>query len=347
MSDTYPSAAKPLPDKVLLSKPQVNLSRSSVARMWLVSLCSFMAIVQSSLTDNFSSLILAAVAVLTAVITEIFFSQGNKFAALRDGSSVATALILTLFLPNQLPPVYVVMGTIFAIAVVKYSFGGIGANWLNPAVGGWFFIRAAWSGIWNRSLEGADLSLSGDGLTGSVLSTGNSEGIHAGIRQFFNDTIFSITGSELPGGYVDLFASVDPGIIADRGILALLIGTIIITASTVNRSWIPAVWIGVYVFFARMTGALSYEGGWWHGDIVFSLFTGGVIAAAFILNADPVTSAKSTRGILIATVMSGLLAWFFRYHCGEPYGAVYAVAAVNVVIPIVRTIERRVLYDKR
>ncbi|MDR0472083.1 MAG: RnfABCDGE type electron transport complex subunit D [Treponema sp.] len=339
MAENFKNAweAKLPPDKHLLSKPQVNLGCSGIARMWLVSLCAFLAIMQSALTDSFSSLFLALSSVLAAVLTELLFSQNEKFSRLKDGSSVATALIITLFLPNYIPPIYGAMGTVFAIAVVKHSFGGIGSNWLNPAAGGWLFVRCAWPGVWNSAIEGAELSVLGQSLEG---------GIYTQIRSFLNETIFSVTGSELPGGYLDLLASTQPGIIADRGIFALLAGTVIITASSVNRSWIPAVWLTVYAFMVRLTGALSYGGEWPGGDLLFSLFSGGVIASAFILNADPATSAKSNWGIFAAAVLSGILAWFFRYYCGEPYGAVYAIAAINAALPVLRSFERRLLYEK-
>ena len=96
----------------LFQKPQLNLGRSSIARMWLVSLCAFLAILQSSISDSFSSLLVALSAVSAAVLTEFLFFQTDRIKRLKDGSSVATALILTLFLPNNIPPVYAVMGTV-------------------------------------------------------------------------------------------------------------------------------------------------------------------------------------------------------------------------------------------
>jgi electron transport complex protein RnfD len=167
------------------------------------------------------------------------------------------------------------------------------------------------------------------------------------LRSFFNDTVFSLTGAELPGGYMDLFAAGTPGIIADRGVLALLIGTIIITATQVNRAWIPAVWLAVFAFLVRMAGALVFGGAWWGGDMLFALSTGGVLIAAFILASDPATGAKSNCGILGASIAGAVLAFFFRFYGGEAYGAVFAVLVVNALLPIVRAFEAGHFYDKR
>jgi electron transport complex protein RnfD len=344
--------------------PQLNLARPTVSRMWLVSLCSFLAIIQSSLEDNFSSLLIALCAAAAAVLTELLFLYpGGKVSGLKDGSALASALIFTLLLPNRIPLLYVVIGAVFAIAVVKHSFGGLGSNWLNPAAGGWLFIRMAWPDVFTRALEGSPLALLSESF---VRGASNAQGSPLGIlkidyaavfnrtgrlqesmRSFFNSTIFSLTGAELPGGYLDLFVSETPGIIADRGILALLVGTVIILAFQVNRSWIPAAWLGVYGFMVYYTGALPFGGDFFGGDILFAFLSGGVLPAAFFLAADPATGAKSRTGILIACAAGGFLAWLFRYYGDDPYGAIFAVILVNALLPMVRAFETRSFYTKR
>ena len=289
--------------------------------------------------------------------------RSGRMGALKDGSAVASALVLTLFLPNRIPPIYAAAGAVFAIAVVKHSFGGLGSNWLNPAAGGWLFIRLSWPSSFKSALEASPLSLLAESLSRGV---SNPQGSPLGIlkidaaglfaaatpldntlRSFFNNTIFSFAGAELPGGYMDLFASRFPGIIADRGVLALLAGTIIITASQVSRSWIPAVYLAVFGILVRFAGALPYGGTLWEGDVLFALCTGGTLTAAFFLAADPATGAKSNGGILLAAAAGGGIAFFSRYYGAEPYGVVFAVLVVNAVLPLVRIFESRTLYAKR
>jgi len=351
-------------ERFLLHKPQISLARPTSGRMWLVNICAFMAVIQSSLSDSFSSLLVAFSAVTAAVLTEFLVCyRSGRAKVLKDGSAVASALILTLLLPNQISPVYAAIGAVFAMAVVKHCFGGLGSNWLNPAAGGWLFIRFSWPSSFMTALEGSPLSLLSD-----ILSRGisNPEGSPLGIlridaagfyaaatpldltlRSFFNNTIFSFTGAELPGGYIDLLGSRMPGIIADRGVLALLAGTIIITASQVNRSWIPVVYLAFFGFFVRLAGALPFGGSLWNGDIFFSLCTGGTLVAAFFLAADPATGAKSNLGIIFAVAAGGVLAFLFRYFGGESYGAVYAALFINALLPMIRVFENRSLYEKR
>jgi electron transport complex protein RnfD len=351
-------------EKLQSQKPQVNLARPTVGRMWLISLCAFLVVIQSSLTDGFSSLLIAVSAVAAAVITEfIILYQSGRASQLKNGSAAASALILTLLLPNTISPLYAIFGAVFAIAVIKHSFGGLGSNWLNPAAGGWLLIRLSSPGAFNKALEGSPLSLLGESLSrgfanpqGSPLGIlkidsggvfAQASNLDTAIRSFFNETVFSLTGAELPGGYMDLFAAGTPGIIADRGVFALLVGTIIITATQVNRAWIPVVWLGVYTFLVRLAGAFVFGGTWWGGDMLFALSTGGVLLAAFILASDPATGAKSNGGILGASVAGAFLAFLFRFYGGEAYGAIYAILVVNALLPIVRAFEARHFYDKR
>jgi electron transport complex protein RnfD len=325
--------------------------------MWLVSSCAGMAVLQSSLTDSFSSLIIALTAVVSAVLAELAVDKTPDKRSIRDGSAVASALVFVLLLPNHIHPVFAALGAVFAIVVVKQSFGGLGTNWLNPAMGGWLFIRFGWPGVFSGALEGSPLSLLSESLRrgfsdpqGSPLAILKISGSAAGsvdgaFTAFLNDTVFSITGTDLPGGYIDLFVFSGPGIIADRGLLALLLGTIIITAAQVNRSWIPAVYLGLYVLGIRIFGALPFGGNPGNGDSIFGLLSGGTIAAAFLLASDPVTGPKSNIGALIAALLAGIFTFIFRYQGLEPYGAFFAAALLNALVPLIRSLETRWFYS--
>ena len=316
-------------------KPQINLALPTSTRFWLINICAILVILQSSLYDTFSSFFVALGSVTAAILTEFIISYGKNWKILFDGSTLATALILSLFLPNLISPLYAAAGAAFAIAVIKYSFGGLGSNWLNPAAGAWLFIRFSWPDAFNRALEGSSL----------YEMNFNVSGVGENLRSFLNNTIFSITGTELPQGYLDLFFSRSPGIIADRGIFALLVGSIIIISfRVVNRSWIPAAYIAFFSILVRYAGALSNGEELWNGDILFALCSGGTLATAFFLVSDPVTGSKSGRGILLTALSAAGLAFLFRYLGDEPYGAIIALLCINAFQPIIRFIESQKLY---
>jgi electron transport complex protein RnfD len=135
------------------------------------------------------------------------------------------------------------------------------------------------------------------------------------------------------------------GVIADRGLLGLLLGTIIIAASQVNRFWIPLSYLTVYTFLVRIFGALPFGGDPGNGDMLFSLFTGGTLAAAFLLAADPATGPKSAPGALLVTVLAAALGFIFRYWGLEQYGAFFAIILLNALVPLIRCLESQRFYS--
>jgi electron transport complex protein RnfD len=319
-----------------------------------------MGILQSALTDGFSSLGIALAAVAGAALVELLIDHsagGGLGRSLKDGSAVASALILTLLLPNHIHPVLAALGSVFALVVIKHSFGGLGTNWLNPALGGWLFIRMGWPGAFSAALRDSSLSfLVGSMEKGFLDPQGSPLGIlkingavpghfDTLITAFLNKTVFSVMGAELPGGYIDLFSLSGSGIIADRGFLGLLLGTIIITASQVSRFWVPLSYLAIWSFLVRVFGALPFGGDLGNGDILFSLFSGGTLAAAFLLAADPVTSPKSPPGLLFATALAALFGFIFRYWGFEQYGVFFAITLLNALVPLIRWFERRNLYS--
>lgn len=299
--------------------------------MWLVSLAAFLAIVQSSLSDSFSSLIIAVVAVISAFVCEfMIYFRTEKAGMIRDGSAVTSALVFVLLLPNGINPVYAAVGVIFAILVVKSSFGGLGANWLNPALGAWLFVRWSWPDVFDGALESAvsQNSALGTGFIGDVL----------------NKHIFALFGAELPDTYLGLFNAANAGIIADRGVLALLLGTILIAASQSSRLWTPIVYLLAYGLLIRLFGALPEGGAFGNGDLFGGFLSGGTFVAAFFLLSDPSTGAKSVWGAVAAAFLAAVFSFIFRYFGAEPYGAFYAVALVNTLVPVMRGLEARFLY---
>jgi len=323
--------------KIIFSnKPQINISCSSTMRMWLICGCAFLCVLQSSLGDGGRSFIVALTTLFSALLIELLLTWRNHgFGKVRDGSTAATAMILTLLLPNLIHPFYAVFGAAFAVTVVKYSFGGLGSNWLNPAVGGWLFIRFSWPSAFANALEGSSSSVFEMAVT-------SSSALDNSVTDFFNNSIFSITGTRMPSGYIDLLFNNNPGIITDRGLFSLLIGTIFITAVGINRGWIPLVFIAVYGFLVRLAGA---DGAIGNGDMLYGIFSGGTIAAAFILAAEPASSAKLKPGILFTVFCGAFLSWFFRYKCMEYSGCFIALALVNCFTPLIKLAEEKLFFS--
>jgi Na+-translocating ferredoxin:NAD+ oxidoreductase subunit D len=318
-----------------LQMPQINLSVPSAGRMWFVCGCAFLCILQSAFGDGGKTLIIAFTAFFSALLIELLLTWRKcRAAKIKDGSAAATAMILSMLLPNQIHPVFVFLGVAFAIIAVKYSFGGLGSNWLNPALGGWLFIRFSWPSAFSEAFNGSSASIS------EMIISPDISGMDVSVTEFLNNSIFSVAGVQLPSGYIDLLSNNSASLITDRGLFFLLIGTIVITAVGINRGWVPLVFLAVYGFLVRFAGDLS--GTYWNGDMLYGLFSGGAIAAAFILTAEPASGAKLKPGIIFTVVLSAFLSWFFRYKCMEYTGCFIALALVNCITPLVRLFEEKV-----
>jgi electron transport complex protein RnfD len=322
--------------------------------MWLVFGCALGAILYSAARDEFASLGLAFSALAAALPAEALARHFGKLRAyslrpprpladragyprdagritggsVSDGSAAASALILVLLLPNSMSWVYPVLGVVFAMLLVKYSFGGLGANWANPALSAWLFIRLSWPSLFDQAPP--------------AFNSGSGGDLDTAVRGFLNRTIFTITGAELPSGYVELFLGSQPGgIIADRGLPLLILGTILLTATQANRAWIPGVYLGLYAALVRLFGALPGGGALGEGDVLYALCSGGTLAAAFFVISDPVTGAKTWPGMLLSSVLGAVFAFLFRYPGAELYGALPAAALVNALVPLIRSLEHR------
>jgi electron transport complex protein RnfD len=321
--------------------------------MWLVFGCALGTILYSAARDEFTSLGLALSALAAALPAEALAQHFGRLRAyslrspsqrpgdrypggagritggrISDGSAGASALILVLLLPNSISWVYPVLGVIFAMLLVKYSFGGLGANWANPALSAWLFIRLSWPSLFNQDP--------------AAFHSGSGGALDTAVRDFLNRTVFAVTGAELPSGYVELFLGSQPGgIIADRGLPLLLLGTILLTAAQANRAWIPGLYLGLYALLVRAFGALPGGGALGEGDVLYALFSGGTLAVAFFIVSDPVTGAKTWPGMLLTTALGAVFAFLFRYPGAELYGALPAAALVNALVPLIRALEHR------
>jgi electron transport complex protein RnfD len=325
--------------------------------MIVVSACAAAAIIQSAFFDGGHSLIVAAAALAAALLVEIAVCWPRAGLRLMDASAVVTALVLTLILPNMIHPALAAAGAAFAIGVVKHCFGGLGANWFNPALGGWLFIRFSWPSAFSKALQSSPLAFisawmeenQGAGGASPVTILGkNGFGTQNGgaITQFLNDTVFSLFHIEMPAAYVDFF--IDPGaaLIADRGLFALLAGSVIMTAAMAGRSMLSALYIAALLLFTRLGGALPFGGPAWGGDMLFAVFSGATLAAAFFIVIDPGTSPKSPVCRISLALFAAFLTFYFRYVKAEACGALFAAAAVNSIAPLVSMAEEKLFYER-
>ncbi|GMO47142.1 MAG: hypothetical protein Ta2B_29100 [Termitinemataceae bacterium] len=338
----------------LSHKSQVNISCPTELRMFLLCICALAAVIQSSLTDGGASLIVALSALFAALLTESLISIKSGRLTILDGSAAVSAFVLTLLLPNTVTPVAAVLGVMFAVTVTKMSYGGLGASWLNPALSGILFLRFCWPSLFNDALSTSPLMVLSAGInSGGLLDApmdflrqNGFNTIHGNITSFINEYILSIFKVEYPAFYLDFYNAQFNGIIADRGVYALLICSIVLLVFGVSRYLYSAVYLALYLFMIEVFGGLPFSGKLLDGDMIFGLLTGGTVVAAFFLLSEPSTSPKTSAGKYIIAILAALLSFFFRYVKNEQLGAIFAIAVINLLVPLIRSIESAHFFKK-
>lgn len=244
-----------------------------------------------------------------------------------DLSAVVTGLLLAMNLPVSLPPYMVVIGAAFAIVVVKQMFGGLGNNFVNPAIAARIFLVIAFpkamtswtvrSGSW-FSFDSADAVSSATPLT-------------------------RIHTSEAPSLW-KLFIGDKAGCIGEVCIIALLIGALYLILRHVIRPWIPVAYIGTFALLAflfgktnvfNFAGDLTVLSGW--GDLFheccYMVLSGGLILGAFFMATDYVTSPLTTKGKFIFGIGCGILTFLIRYYGNMAEGVSFSIILMNILTP--------------
>lgn len=246
---------------------------------------------------------------------------------LYDLSAVVTGLLLAMNLPVSIPFYMVVIGACFAIVVVKQMFGGIGNNFVNPAIAARIFLVIAFPKAmttWTVR-EGAWYSLKSVDAVSSA-------------------TPLTTAGSSEAPSMWNLFIGNKAGCIGEVCIIALLIGALYLLIRHVIRPWIPLAYIGTFAllvfFFGHanvfdFTGSLATLDGWqtlFH-ECCYMILSGGLILGAFFMATDYVTSPLTNKGKLLFGFGCGVITFLIRYYGNMAEGVSFSILLMNILTP--------------
>lgn len=265
--------------------------------------------------NGFRALLIVLASVATAVLSEFIFDFiAGKPNTTEDLSAVLTGLLLALCLPATLPVYYPILGSAFAILVVKSFFGGLGHNFMNPALTARCFLLISFSGIMtNYAVDGVS------GATPLVdLAAGKSVDLMTVFFGFSNGVIGSSAAALLVGG-----------------IYLLVVGGITYE--------IPAATLVVFTLFVGLFGGHGFDISY----LLANLFGGGIIMGAFFMATDPVTSPVSSKGQLIFGAVVGLISGIFRVYGSAADSVSYAIIISNMFTPLIDDISVPVPYGNR
>jgi len=262
-----------------------------------------------------SALVTILAAILAAVLTEFLFDKAAKRPnTVKDCSAIVTGLLLALCLPNGVPLYIPVLGSVFAILFTKCCFGGLGHNFMNPALSGRCFLLISFASVMSTYTV--------DGVSSATPLADAAAGNAVDLLQTFLGLNNGVIGCSAAGLLIG-------------GIYLLLVGGI---------TWeIP---VSVLVSF---TAFLALFGG--HGlDVPYLLLQlagGGIVMGAFFMATDPVTSPLASGGQLIYGVLLGILAAVFRVYGSSADSVSYAIIISNMFVPLIDEISIPVPFGYR
>ena len=293
------------------SNPLVRTDRDTTRIMLDVIIALVPALAVGVYQFGVKVLLLLAVSVFSCV----FFEWGyrklmKKSRSVGDLSAVVTGFLLTCVLPSNATWWMCVIGSFFAIVVVKQLYGGIGKNFLNPALAGRAFLTAGYAALMTSWAVPTVLSGVVDGTTMatplSFLKAGEA------LPEYFT--------------YGSLFLGGIPGSIGEVSALAILIGAAYLLIRKVITWRVPTAFIGTVAVLCLIFGKEGYGRIDW---TVYNLLSGGLLLGAFFMATDYSTSPVTLRGQLIFGAGCGALTVLIRYFGSYPEGVSYAILIMN------------------
>ncbi|MBU2063882.1 MAG: RnfABCDGE type electron transport complex subunit D [Candidatus Omnitrophica bacterium] len=305
---------------IVESSPHLSSAESIPRIMWTVALCLIPSGAMSMLVFGPATVWIIISAVLGAVITELISCRlRKKPLTLMDGSAVLTGILLAYNLPPQSPLWMAFLGGSVAIFLGKVLFGGLGFNIFNPALIGRVFLMASFPQLMTRwpAPFGIDAATAPTPL--AVFKDG-----------FANTNI--LTQTEIINySYSDLFLGLRGGCIGEACILALLLGAAYLVYKQYITLEVPLSFIGTVGIFSWIFSG----SGFFKGDFLIHVLSGGLILGAFYMATDYVTGPITKKGKLVFGVGCGLITCLIRLWGGYPEGVSYAILLMNVVTPLI------------
>ena len=284
----------------LMVSPHIHSGNSTAGIMRDVLIALLPATVAGVVLFGWRSLLVVAVCVLFSVGFEALFNLiTKKEQTVGDLSAAVTGLLLALNLPAGTPLWQCVVGSLFAIVIVKCVFGGIGQNLVNPAITARVFMLIAFSS--------------------------------AVVPSFPVDSVASATplAAETMPSLLDLFIGNYGGAIGETCTAALLLGGVYLLVRRVISWHIPVVFIGtVFVFSFLMEGFQAVEA-------LSLVLSGGVFIGAIFMATDYTTSPSTPWGKVLFGLGAGLLTCLIRYFGIYPEGVSFAILFMNILTPYI------------
>lgn len=296
-------------EKLIVSaSPHIRKKTTTTNIMLDVIIALIPAVIASVVIFGFRALMIIADTVLVAVLAEYICRKAMKREnTITDLSAVVTGLLLALNLPVGINPIFAAFGSVAAIVVVKQMFGGIGSNFVNPALTARIILLSSFPKAMTTWAEPFYYTKGTvDAVTCATPLAQNASG-------------------EVTATLKDLFLGTTGGCMGETCALALILGGIYLIARRVISPVIPLTYLGTVAVMSLMFGQ----------DILFQLLSGGLLIGAIFMATDYTTSPISTKGKFVYAVGCGVLTFLIRNFASLPEGVSFSILIMNILVPLI------------
>nr|WP_191384856.1 RnfABCDGE type electron transport complex subunit D [uncultured Lachnoclostridium sp.] len=261
------------------------------------------------------ALIMMVSTTAASVLTEFIYEKlMHKKVTVGDFSAVVTGMLLGLNMPPTAPWWMGALGSVFAILIVKQLFGGLGQNFMNPALGARCFLLLSFTGPMTSFVY--------DGVTGPTPLSYVKEGALDQVNT------------------MDMLIGTIPGTIGETSVIAIIIGAIFLILMGVIDLRIPGTYIVTFVVFVGIFGHVAHpEIGFFDPTYLTAhLCGGGLMLGAWFMATDYVTSPITKKGQYLYGICLGVLTGLFRIFGGSAEGVSYAIIISNLLVPLIEKV---------
>ena len=308
-----------LDKKLLVSASPHDHSKDTVTRIMLdVVIALVPSLIAATFLFGFRTLIVSAVSVGTCVLAEyIARIVMKRHQTVADLSAIVTGLLIAFNVPVSMPLWMVVLGDILAIVVVKQMFGGIGMNFVNPALAARIMLIASFPtemGKWNAPFSWKTETVT----TASPLNA---------IKEIYRSG--EITSESFDGlpSLLDMFLGKRAGSLGEVCAIALVIGLVYLLVRRVIKITIPLAYVGSFAVIMFIAGGFNLE------FLAYEILAGGLLLGAIFMATDYTTSPINFKGQVIFGIGCGVLTALIRLFGNLPEGVSFAIIIMNILVP--------------
>ena len=306
-------------EKIVLDvayQPQVRTGADTRRIMIDVIIALMPALVVAIIQFGWYPIAVCLVSMASAVFFEWAYRKlMKKTCTIGDCSAALTGLLMALTMPASSPLWLPIIGTFFAIVVVKQLYGGIGKNFLNPALAGRAFLIASYAVIMTQwTIPSAMAGMNIETVDGITMAT---------------PMTYLYAGKPMPEyySYLNMFLGIMPGCFGEASKIALLVGGIYLICRKIISWRIPVSFIGTVALLTLIFGHEGYGNFEW---MMYNLLCGGLFLGAFFMATDYATSPVTLPGQLLYGVGCGALTVLIRYFGSYPEGVSYGILIMNL-----------------